>query len=206
MCLFVCTCVCVVQLLEAQADYHRRSLSALEAVLPTIQAQQGKVHSYDSPLLSVSLKLHSIWGNRHPLTDILCLDSWMEKPAFGTALEEHLKRSNREIALPIEACVMMLLETGMKEEVSTICVGGQGWSDWIEVRDGWWEGTFTAENWRKNLEKLKLGSKRTWFRVILKFGWKGPVVFCMYFCWLYPHSRWVSDADKNLKPCVVDSL
>lgn len=44
-------------------------------------------------------------------------DSWTEKPAFGTALEEHLKRSNREIALPIEACVMMLLETGMKEEV-----------------------------------------------------------------------------------------
>lgn len=43
----------------------------------------------------------------------------MEKPAFGTALEEHLKRSNREIALPIEACVMMLLETGMKEEVRT---------------------------------------------------------------------------------------
>lgn len=44
-------------------------------------------------------------------------ETWMEKPAFGTALEEHLKRSNREIALPLEACVMMLLETGMKEEV-----------------------------------------------------------------------------------------
>ncbi|XP_073350133.1 rho GTPase-activating protein 17b isoform X2 [Pagrus major] len=72
-----------VTLLEAQADYHRRSLAALEAAIPTIQIQQ---------------------------------DSWMEKPAFGTALEEHLKRSNREIALPIEACVMMLLETGMKEE------------------------------------------------------------------------------------------
>uniref|UniRef100_A0A8C2HFG8 Rho GTPase-activating protein 17 n=1 Tax=Cyprinus carpio TaxID=7962 RepID=A0A8C2HFG8_CYPCA len=43
-------------------------------------------------------------------------DSWTEKPAFGTALDEHLKRSGREIALPIEACVMMLLETGMKEE------------------------------------------------------------------------------------------
>ncbi|XP_056144182.1 rho GTPase-activating protein 17b isoform X2 [Lampris incognitus] len=70
-------------LLEAQADYHRRSLQALEAAIPTIQLQQ---------------------------------DSWMEKPAFGTALEEHLKRSNREIALPLEACVMMLLETGMKEE------------------------------------------------------------------------------------------
>ncbi|XP_019132827.1 rho GTPase-activating protein 17b isoform X3 [Larimichthys crocea] len=72
-----------VMLLEAQADYHRRSLAALEAAIPNIQVQQ---------------------------------DSWMEKPAFGTALEEHLKRSNREIALPIEACVMMLLETGMKEE------------------------------------------------------------------------------------------
>uniref|UniRef100_A0A3B3UCN2 Rho GTPase activating protein 17a n=1 Tax=Poecilia latipinna TaxID=48699 RepID=A0A3B3UCN2_9TELE len=43
-------------------------------------------------------------------------DSWMEKPAFGTALDDHLKRSGREIAVPMEACVMMLLETGMKEE------------------------------------------------------------------------------------------
>ncbi|XP_037611494.1 rho GTPase-activating protein 17a isoform X4 [Sebastes umbrosus] len=72
-----------VTLLEAQADYHRKSLTVLECVLPTIQAQQ---------------------------------DSWTEKPAFGTGLDEHLKRSGREIALPLEACVMMLLETGMKEE------------------------------------------------------------------------------------------
>ncbi|XP_037332456.1 rho GTPase-activating protein 17b isoform X2 [Pungitius pungitius] len=72
-----------VLLLEAQADYHRRSLAAMEAAIPTIKLQQ---------------------------------DSWMEKPAFGTSLDEHLKRSNREIALPMEACVMMLLETGMKEE------------------------------------------------------------------------------------------
>ncbi|XP_058509900.1 rho GTPase-activating protein 17b isoform X3 [Solea solea] len=72
-----------VLLLEAQAEYHRSSLAALEAMIPGIQMQQ---------------------------------DSWMEKPAFGTALDEHLKRSSRDIALPIEACVMMLLETGMKEE------------------------------------------------------------------------------------------
>uniref|UniRef100_A0AAQ4Q5Y0 Rho GTPase activating protein 17b n=1 Tax=Gasterosteus aculeatus aculeatus TaxID=481459 RepID=A0AAQ4Q5Y0_GASAC len=72
-----------IHLLEAQADYHRRSLAAMEAAIPTIKMQQ---------------------------------DSWMEKPAFGTSLDEHLKRSNREIALPMEACVMMLLETGMKEE------------------------------------------------------------------------------------------
>ncbi|XP_048100656.1 rho GTPase-activating protein 17b isoform X2 [Alosa alosa] len=72
-----------VTLLEAQADYHRRSLAAIERVLPNIQSQQ---------------------------------DSWTEQPAFGSALEDHLKRSSRDIALPIEACVMMLLETGMKEE------------------------------------------------------------------------------------------
>lgn len=72
-----------VTLLEAQADYHRKSLTVLDRVLPMIQNQQ---------------------------------DTWTEKPAFGTELEEHLKRSGREIALPIEACVMMLLETGMKEE------------------------------------------------------------------------------------------
>lgn len=31
----------VYQLLEAQADYHRRSLAALEAAIPNIQVQQG---------------------------------------------------------------------------------------------------------------------------------------------------------------------
>lgn len=31
------------QLLEAQADYHRKSLTVLESVLPAIQAQQGKI-------------------------------------------------------------------------------------------------------------------------------------------------------------------
>nr|XP_044986813.1 rho GTPase-activating protein 17 isoform X4 [Jaculus jaculus] len=71
------------QLLEAQADYHRKALAVLEKALPEMRAHQ---------------------------------DKWAEKPAFGTPLEEHLKRSGREIALPIEACVMLLLETGMKEE------------------------------------------------------------------------------------------
>ncbi|TRY83996.1 hypothetical protein DNTS_009944 [Danionella cerebrum] len=68
-----------VMLLEAQADYHRKSLTLLESVLPNIQAQQ---------------------------------DSWTEKPAFGTALDEHLKRSSREIALPIEACGLFRIAAG----------------------------------------------------------------------------------------------
>lgn len=56
--------------------------------------------------------------------DTFQLDKWTEKPAFGTPLEEHLKRSGREIAVPIEACVMMLLETGMREEVGKYRITG----------------------------------------------------------------------------------
>lgn len=41
----------------------------------------------------------------------------MEKPSYGKSLEEHLSISGREIAFPIEACVTMLLECGMQEEV-----------------------------------------------------------------------------------------
>lgn len=41
----------------------------------------------------------------------------MEKPSYGKSLEEHLTISGREIAFPIEACVTMLLECGMQEEV-----------------------------------------------------------------------------------------
>lgn len=39
--------VYILQLLEAQAVYHRKSLEALEAAIPTIKRQQGKQqHSY----------------------------------------------------------------------------------------------------------------------------------------------------------------
>ena len=44
-------------------------------------------------------------------------EAWVEKPSYGKALEEHLTISSREIAFPIEACVTMLLECGMQEEV-----------------------------------------------------------------------------------------
>lgn len=44
-------------------------------------------------------------------------ESWVEKPCYGKPLEEHLALSGRDIAFPIEACVTMLLECGMQEEV-----------------------------------------------------------------------------------------
>lgn len=38
-------CLYLHQLLEAQADYHRRSLAAMEAAIPTIKMQQGEQHN-----------------------------------------------------------------------------------------------------------------------------------------------------------------
>ncbi|XP_072127691.1 SH3 domain-binding protein 1-like [Mobula birostris] len=73
-------------LMEAQADYHRRSLDALDTLLPTLKT------STNTPAVSP------------------------KNPAFGRPLEEHLESRGQDIALPIEACVMMLLEKGMKEE------------------------------------------------------------------------------------------
>lgn len=46
-------------------------------------------------------------------------ETWVEKPCYGKPLEEHLALSGRDIAFPIEACVTMLLECGMQEEVNT---------------------------------------------------------------------------------------
>lgn len=45
----------------------------------------------------------------------------MEKPCYGKPLEEHLTLSGREIAFPIEACVTVLLDCGLQEEVNLHC-------------------------------------------------------------------------------------
>jgi len=55
-----------------------------------------------------------------PLTPSPVAEAWMEKPSFGKPLEEHLAVSGREIAFPVEACVTMLLECGMQEEVGPV--------------------------------------------------------------------------------------
>lgn len=58
------------QLLEAQADYHRKSLTLLESVLPTIQAQQGIMrtkttciftHTHPVNAKQCKIVLHIIW-------------------------------------------------------------------------------------------------------------------------------------------------
>ena len=49
---------------------------------------------------------------------------WAEKTvvnsSYGRPLREHLKTTERVIASPLEACVLFLLEYGLKEEVSCL--------------------------------------------------------------------------------------
>ncbi|NXQ25101.1 3BP1 protein, partial [Alaudala cheleensis] len=80
-----------IKLMEIQAQYHRQSLESLESAL----AELRESHKQTEPSFMTDTPVAGY---------------------YGVSLETHLKSLGREIALPIEACVMMLLASGMKEE------------------------------------------------------------------------------------------
>ncbi|KFR08876.1 SH3 domain-binding protein 1, partial [Nipponia nippon] len=80
-----------IRLLEIQAQYHRQSLESLDSAL----AELKESHSQTEPSFAADAPVVGY---------------------YGVPLETHLKSLGREIALPIEACVMMLLASGMREE------------------------------------------------------------------------------------------
>ncbi|XP_058164778.1 SH3 domain-binding protein 1 [Dasypus novemcinctus] len=81
-----------IHLLEIQADYHRKSLSSLDTALAELRENHSRADP--SPLMTAT-----------PFSRV-----------YGVSLGTHLQGLGRAIALPIEACVMMLLSEGMKEE------------------------------------------------------------------------------------------
>lgn len=81
-----------IHLMEIQADYHRKSLSSLDTAL----AELKENHSQADPSPSMTAA---------PFSRV-----------YGVSLGTHLQELGRDIALPIEACVTMLLSEGMKEE------------------------------------------------------------------------------------------
>lgn len=63
------------QLLEAQVNYHKKSLTVLENVLPTIQAQQGNVtHAHTVLLQRIGGFCVSAWQRGGA---VLCVQEWM---------------------------------------------------------------------------------------------------------------------------------
>ncbi|KAB1253592.1 SH3 domain-binding protein 1 [Camelus dromedarius] len=81
-----------IHLMEIQADYHRKSLSSLDMAL----AELRENHSQADPSPSMTAA---------PFSRV-----------YRVSLGTHLQELGRDIALPIEACVVMLLSEGMKEE------------------------------------------------------------------------------------------
>nr|XP_026265969.1 SH3 domain-binding protein 1 [Urocitellus parryii] len=81
-----------IHLLEIQADYHRRSLTSLDTALAELRDN----HSQADPSPSMTAT---------PFSRV-----------YGVSLASHLQELGRDIALPIEACVLMLLSEGMQEE------------------------------------------------------------------------------------------
>lgn len=79
-------------LLEIQADYHRKSLTSLDTALAELRDNHSQADS--SPLMTAA-----------PFSRV-----------YGVSLRTHLQDLGRDIALPIEACVLLLLSEGMQEE------------------------------------------------------------------------------------------
>ncbi|XP_058047653.1 SH3 domain-binding protein 1 [Ahaetulla prasina] len=80
-----------IKLLEIQAEYHQKSLEFLNSSLAELMSSHNQT---DAPF-SLDAAVPGV---------------------YGMPLETHLNTAGREIALPIEACVRMLLNTGMREE------------------------------------------------------------------------------------------
>ncbi|XP_051015899.1 SH3 domain-binding protein 1 [Acomys russatus] len=81
-----------IHLLEIQADYHRRSLTSLDTALAELRDNHSQADP--SPLMTAT-----------PFSRV-----------YGVSLRTHLQELGRDIALPIEACVLLLLSEGMQEE------------------------------------------------------------------------------------------
>ncbi|XP_069053106.1 SH3 domain-binding protein 1 isoform X2 [Lepisosteus oculatus] len=77
------------RLLELQAEYHKQSFSILEPMISELKE-----------------------NNHHTVPSM----SSGRAKVYGEPLQSHLQSSSREIALPVQECVRLLLLTGMKEE------------------------------------------------------------------------------------------
>ncbi|KAG7460065.1 hypothetical protein MATL_G00217130 [Megalops atlanticus] len=78
-----------IRLLELQAEYHKNSLGCLEKNLTELKEN----HSQSAPRLSGP-----------------------SGKVYGAPLLSHLQHSSRQIATPIQECVHMLLQRGLREE------------------------------------------------------------------------------------------
>ncbi|KAL7982397.1 hypothetical protein Chor_009995 [Crotalus horridus] len=107
---------------EEEEEMKRRVEQSKDEYMADLYHFSTKEDSYAKyfiKLLEIQAEYHqkSLESLNSTLAELMSSQNQSAVPGvYGMPLETHLKASGREIALPIEACVMMLLSTGMREE------------------------------------------------------------------------------------------
>lgn len=106
------------QLLELQAEHHKCSHEFLERTITELKedhSRKGEQRVFlQCPLVCVSVMCITYVC---PCVRIEPQMSMSKGKVFGEPLLSHLSVSGREIAVPIQECVHMLLHSAMREEV-----------------------------------------------------------------------------------------
>lgn len=114
----------IIQYVKLQRAYHESALHCLEDLIPGLESYISKypnVFVNRKRLLCSRIFIMLCFQNslkifiHIQLLSIIIDDNEM-KPVYGYPLEEHLRVTNRKIALPIQLCVSALLRLGMEEE------------------------------------------------------------------------------------------
>ena len=114
----------IIQYVKLQRAYHESALHCLEDLIPGLESYISKypnVFVNRKRLLWSRIFIMLCFQNslkifiHMQLLSIIIDDNEM-KPVYGYPLEEHLRVTNRKIALPIQLCVSALLRLGMEEE------------------------------------------------------------------------------------------
>ncbi|KPP69286.1 SH3 domain-binding protein 1-like, partial [Scleropages formosus] len=96
-------------LLELQAEYHEKSLGLLEKNITELKENQCPSGRTDC-FVWVPSCVHGCDLSTAPRLSISC------RKVYGQPLLSHLMESEKQIAVPIQECIHMLLQTGMREE------------------------------------------------------------------------------------------
>lgn len=114
----------IIQYVKLQRAYHESALHCLEDLIPGLESYISKypnvfVNRKRLPCKRIFIMLcfqNSLKIFIHMQLLSIIIDDNEMKPVYGYPLEEHLRVTNRKIALPIQLCVSALLRLGMEEE------------------------------------------------------------------------------------------
>lgn len=101
-------------------DYHKRSVTALDSILPTLRTLLGMLSFMNFFLCYFSRDDPCTTHVMFFLFPLHCinLDESELQPVYGCPLDDHLRIQEREIAFVLEECVTFLHREAMDVQVS----------------------------------------------------------------------------------------